>query len=244
LLGNVHIGDYRMSKHILGGLVLAAFLSPGAAVAAPAAASTPVTPARHARASYFTSNQNRTDVPAHTERMFKTLDTNHDGFVSKEEIASLQTQFEQRSAKSAPKRAAHLFDHLDTNHDGKITQEEVDASRAKRRAATGKAKTRIPAGASLFDRADANKDGVITRAEFDAATTAGKITLRHPGMRGQIARLFDVADANKDGRLSLDEARQAALKEFDAADLDHDGALTPAERRQAAQSARAKRPPA
>ena len=64
-------------------------------------------------------------------------------------------------------------------------------------------------------------------------------------MRGsQIARLFDVADANKDGRLSLDEARQAALKEFDAADLDHDGVLTPAERRQAAQSARAKRPQA
>jgi len=230
-----------MSKQTFGGLVLAAFLSPGVATAVPASPATPSTPAAHHRANYFNSNQNRADVPAHTERMFKTLDTNHDGFVSKEEIAALQAQFEQRSAKRAPTRAAHLFQHLDADHDGKITRDEVDASRAKRRAATGNtAKTRAPAGTSLFGRADANKDGVITRAEFDAAVSAGKVTLRHAGMRGsQIARLFDVADVDKDGRLSLDEARQATLKEFDAADRDHDGVLTPAERRQAVQSARA-----
>jgi Ca2+-binding EF-hand superfamily protein len=236
-----------MNKHILRGLVLAAFLAPRAAAAAPtptATPSTPSTPTAHHRANYFTSNQNRADVSAHTEKMFRKLDANHDGFVSKEEIAAVRTDFEQRSAKSAPTRAAHLFEHLDANHDGKITREEVETSRAKRRAATGNtSKTRPAAGASLFDRADVNKDGVITRAEFDAAVSAGKVTLRHAGMRGsQIARLFDVADANKDGRLSLEEAQKAALNEFDAADLDHDGALTPAERRQAVQSAKAKRP--
>src|SRR5947209_16604541 len=181
-----------MSRHTLGGVVVAVFLLPGVAAAAPASPATPSTPADHHRANYYTSNQNRADVPAHTERMFKTLDTNHDGFVSKEEIAALQAQFDQRSAKSAPTRAAHLFEHLDADHDGKITRDEVDASRAKRRAATGNtAKTRAPAGTSLFDRADANKDGVITRAELHAAVSAGKVTLRHAGLRrSQIPRPF------------------------------------------------------
>ena len=228
-----------MSKHILGGLVLAAFFAPSAA-AAPAQ---PATPAQHGRGSFFTSNENRSDVPARIEKMFKKLDSNHDGLVSKQEIVALQAQFEQRSAKSAPTRATHLFEHLDANHDGKITQEEVDASRAKRLTASGKsAKASRRGGATLFARADANKDGIITRAEFDAALAAGKVTLRHAGLRGsQIVRLFDGADTDKDGRLSLDEAQQGALKEFDSADFDHNGVLTPAERRLAGKAAR-KRP--
>lgn len=235
-----------MSKHILGGLVLAAFFAPSATASAPASTAATSTPARHARGSFFTSNENRGDVPARIERMFKALDTNHDGFVTKDEIRALQAQFEQRSAKSAPTRAAHLFEHLDADHDGKITQEEIDSSRAKRLATTGgTAKAGHRGGASLFARADANQDGVITRAEFDAAVAGDRIKLRHAGMRGsQIARLFDAADTDKNGRLSLDEAQRAALREFDDADLDHDRVLTPAERRQAAKSARVKRPPA
>ena len=230
-----------MSKHLLGGLVLAAFFAPPAS-ASPA---TPTSPARHARGSFFTSNENRGDMPARIERMFRKLDTNHDGFVAKGEITALQAQFEQRASKSAPRRAAHLFEHLDADRDGKITREEIDSSRAKRLAATGKtAKAGRRGGATLFARADANKDGVITRAEFDEAVAGGKITLRHAAMRGsQIVRLFDRADTDKDGRLSLDEAQQGALKEFDSADLDHNGVLTPAERRQAAKAAR-KRPAA
>jgi len=235
-----------MRKHVLGGLVLVAFFAPSAAAAAPASTATPSAPARHPRGSFFTSNENRSDVPARIERMFKKLDSNQDGFVAREEITALQAQFEQRASKSAPSRAAHLFEHLDGNHDGKITQVEIDSLRAARLAATGKtAKAGHRGGASLFARADGNKDGVITRAEFDAATAAGKIKLRHAGMRGsQIVRLFDAADTDKNGRLSLDEAQRAALREFDASDLDHDGVLTPAERRQAAKSGRAKRKPA
>ena len=81
-----------MSKHTLGGLVLAAFLSPGVATAAPASPATPSTPAAHHRANYFTSNQNRADVPAHTERMFKTLDTNHDGKITPDEHQQIREQ--------------------------------------------------------------------------------------------------------------------------------------------------------
>jgi hypothetical protein len=61
-------------------------------------------------------------------------------------------------------------------------------------------------------------------------------------MRGsQIARLFDSTDAGKQGRISLEEAKQAELRQFDAADLNHDGVLTPDERRQAAKINHAKR---
>ena len=228
-----------MSKYFVGGLVLAVLFpmsaADAAATATTALASSPA-PNRH---SFFTSSQARADVPAHVERMFKGLDTNHDGFVTKSEIAALQAEFDERTAKSAPKRATRLFNRLDADRDGKITMAEV-ASTPSAKARAGKT-TRRP-GSALFARADGNKDGVITRAEFDAATASGKIKLHHSAMRGsQIARLFDSTDAGKQGRISLEEAKQAELRQFDAADLNHDGVLTPDERRQAAKINHAKR---
>ena len=168
---------------------------------------------RDARGSFFTSNRIAATCGAHRKDV-QGARFNHDGFITKDEITTLQAQFDERSAKSAPTRAAHLFEHLDADHDGKITQAEIDSSRAKRLATTGgTAKAGHRGGASLFARADANQDGVITRAEFDAAVAGDKIKLRHAGMRGsQIARLFDAADTDKNGRLSLDEAQRAALK--------------------------------
>src|SRR6478672_567640 len=200
----------RMSKFVVGGIVFAALLVDPIATARSASTTSQ---ASHVRGSFFTSNQNRTDVPAHIERLFKGLDLNRDGFVTKDEIATLQARFDDRMSKASPRRAAHMFDRMDTNHDGKITQAEVDAARAARLAAKGKqAKTGRHAPSSLFLRADANKDGIVTHAEFDAATASGKIKLRHANMRGSsIVRLFDAADTNKDRRISLDEAQQTAL---------------------------------
>lgn len=233
-----------MNHFFLGGIMAAVLFAGTSAVAQPASTTSAAGKTAHARHSFFNSDQKRTDVAAHVERMFKQLDLNRDGFITKDEIAASKAQFDERMTKSAPKRAAKLFDRLDTNHDGKITREEVEAARAARLAASGKTAKpgRKPAGATLFARADANKDGVITRAEFDAATANGKITLRHTNMRGSaIVRLFDAADVNKDGRVSLEEAQQAALQQFDTADVNHDGILTPDERRQASKSHRAKR---
>lgn len=208
---------------ITGGMAALALL--GSAAAAPETAQSTSAKPKAARGSYFTSNQARADVPAHVERIFKQLDLNHDGFVTKDEIAASRAKFEERVAKSAPKRAASRFDRLDANHDGKITRDETGSRRS-----------------ALFEDADANKDGVVTRAEFDDAVASGKIKLRHANMRGSaIVRLFDEADVNRDGKVSLEEAQAAALKHFDAADANHDGILTPDERRQASKAARAKR---
>ena len=230
-----------MSKFLVGGLIIVAMFPVSAGAAGSASVALPASGAQ-ARHSFFTSNQARADVPTHVERLFKSLDTNHDGFVTRSEIGALQSEFDERTAKSAPKRAARMFNRLDADRDGKITMAEVAA---KRSAKTGSAKSTRRPGSTLFARADANKDGVISRAEFDAATASGKITLHHSAMRGsQIVRLFDSADTGKRGRISLEEAEQAELQRFDAADLNHDGVLTPDERRQAYKSNRGRRPAA
>lgn len=232
-----------MNVFVSGGVVLAALFSAAPAIAQTASPASLTTPPAHARKNFFNSNQNRADIGSHVERMFKQLDLNHDGFITRDEIAASQSQFDAKMSKNAPKRAAKMFDRLDFNHDGKITQADIDAARAARLAKSGKTPKASRHGAStLFAKADANNDGVVTRAEFDAATASGKVKVRHSNMRGSaIVRLFDLADANKDGRVSLEEAQQAALQHFDAADLNRDGVLTPDERRQASKSGRAKK---
>jgi Ca2+-binding EF-hand superfamily protein len=219
-----------MKKLVFGGAALVASIAGTAALAGTAAK-----PPR-ARANYFATNEFRADVPKHVEKMFTRFDVNRDGFISNDEVAAAQAQFEARTAKSAPKRASRLFDRLDT-------LAELDAARAARNA-----RRQAPVNASrrsgpspLFARADNNKDGILTRAEFDAAVASGKVKPRHPNMRGAaLARLFDSADTDNDGRVSLGEAQRVALQHFDTADLNHDGTLTPQERRQSQSSARAK----
>ena len=190
--------------------------------------------------SFFTSNESRTDVPARVAKMFAALDTNHDGFVTKDEIAASQSQFDARMAKGAPKRASRMFDRLDSDHDGRVTLGEAEAARSAHHSARGKQPKAGHALPTLFKAADTNRDDVVTRTEFDAAVAAGKIKPRHTNMRGSlIVRLFDSADTRKEGRISLDEAQQAALRQFDIADGNHDGVVTPDERRQSSKAAKA-----
>lgn len=233
-----------MNERIFGGAVVAVLFS-SVAIAQPAP-SVPAAPAKplHTRGSFFTSNQSRADIPAHIARLFKQLDLNRDGFITKDEIASSQTAFDDKMAKSAGKRSAKAFDRLDTNHDGQITEADIDAAKAARAAKSGKeSSSRRRAGTpALFARADANKDGIVTRAEYDAAVASGKIKVRHSNMRGSaIVRQFEAADVNHDGRVSLEEAQQAALRQFDIADANHDGVLTPDERRMASKANRTRK---
>jgi Ca2+-binding EF-hand superfamily protein len=225
-----------MKVYLFGGSVLAALFICAPAISQTVTSASATAQSPHSHRSFFTSNQNRSDVAAHVERMFKKLDLNHDGFITREEVATSQSQFNERMAKSEPKRAAKMFDRLDTNRDGEITEAEVAAARSARKHAVKKATK-----SSLFAKADANRDGIVTRAEFDAAASAGKIKVRHGGMRASaLVRMFDLADSDKDGRVSLKEAQAAALQKFDSADLNHDGVLTPDERRQASKAERAK----
>ena len=177
--------------------------------------------------------------------MFARLDTNRDGFITKDELNAVEARREQKAEARAQRfDPSKLFDRFDTNHDGQITAAELAAAHARRARATGSQ----PAQAGfhgLFARADTNKDNVLTRAEFDAMGQQLKARMEHASVArgGTATRMFDKADANRDGRVSLAEMQQAALARFDHVDLNHDGTVTPDERNQARQLFRSERKP-
>ncbi len=78
--------------------------------------------------------------------MFKEMDKNGDGAVSKKEFDAFHS--------------AH-FKEMDTNHDGKITQDEMDAVHQKMME-QGKARFN-----QRFDESDINHDGVLSKDEAE-----------------------------------------------------------------------------
>jgi Ca2+-binding EF-hand superfamily protein len=226
-----------MKKFLIGGIATAMFVSGGVAYAnAPAPA-----PAA-ARTQRVAKNETRADVQARVQAMFNRLDPNHDGFLTKDEVAAASAQreakAEQRAARFDPNK---LFDRIDANRDGQITAAEAEAGRHQHAQTSGghPAVAHATALPGMFARADVNKDGVVTRAEFQAMGSVLKGRMEQAGMRGGFAgKMFEKADANHDGRVSLTEAQTLALQNFDRVDLNHDGVLTPAERQQARQQLR------
>lgn len=230
-----------MNKFLLAGAA-AATIAGGSAIAQTAQPAKPATTAqaakphapRHAR---MMKSETRADLQANVGKMFARLDTNHDGFIAKDEVDAIHAKrkqmIEQRADRFDPSK---IFDRLDANHDGKITTAEAEAAHNQRAQSKGSqpAKAQATGFRGLFARADTNKDGAISQAEF---TTMGQQI--HARMeqaavaKGPAGMLLDEADTNKDGKVSLAEAQQLALSHFDKLDLNHDGTITPQERQQA-----------
>jgi len=211
-------------------LATAALIAGGAAIAqTPAPAPVPPTPQVHMK---FMSNRaiTRNEVVGHIRDLFARLDTNRDGYVSREEMdaahqkmmgmaGDIHERMAQGMAEHGMLDRNAMFDRLDTNHDGNISRQEFMAAQQMR-------EQRV----------------IIMRSGADA----GPMGMRMHGMGGGMGfggRLFDMADTNHDGRVSLAEAQAAALAHFDRADLNHDGTLTPEERQQAHQMMRNQRKP-
>jgi Ca2+-binding EF-hand superfamily protein len=160
----------------------------------------------------------------HVRRMFARLDTNKDGFVTRDEVEGFHHRLAGMSGDMHRRIEEHrgmtgdrgrIFDRLDTNHDGVISREEF------MKAAPEMRERRV-----MIMREDAGMprmDGMGVH----------KMGMHHMGMGGFGEHLFAMADKNHDGRVSLQEAESAALAHFDRADLNHDGKITPEERRQA-----------
>jgi Ca2+-binding EF-hand superfamily protein len=228
-----------MKRFLIGGAAAALVLAGGAAFAQTAKPATAPTPRAHPAKTVT-----RAEVQSHLATMFAKLDTNHDGAISKDELAAVEAKrdqkLEQRAQRFDPSK---IFARLDLNHDGKITAAEAEAARAQHVKAKGgqPAKAQAAAFKGLFARADANKDGVITSAEFDAMGQQIKARMEKAGAArdGMATRMFTMADANKDGRVSLAEMQQSALARFDRMDLNHDGKITPDERKAARQQRKA-----
>ena len=190
---------------------------------------------------------NREDVIKHVREMFERLDTNHDGFVTKDEVAAFdqkmmrgmqvgerfkQTRFEEHGPRGdlpPPDRAA-LFDKLDANHDGVISRQEFMAARPEVHERRVEIIRRDGPGG---DAPMPPMEGMRGPGGPDApGTQMRKVRFEMHGEAGFGAHLFAMADTNHDGRVSLAEAEAAALAHFDKADLNHDGRITPDERQQ------------
>ena len=220
-------------------------VAPGTAPAPMIAAVPPVPPmapgAPHMRVMFDSDHEmTRAEVAEHVARLFARLDTNHDGFITKEEVDAIHAKMQAAMVKAGDaqqrvgdveKRLAErgvmigdrgaMFDRLDTNHDGNISRQEFMAGKPQMRE----------------ERVMVMRDGP------DGAPVEGhpgmgmEMHMRHMGemhmgmgMHGGFGmHLFEMADANHDGRVSLAEAQAAALAHFDKADTNHDGKITPDE---------------
>ncbi len=121
------------------------------------------------------------------EKMFKEVDVNGDGAISKAEFNAFQ--------------AGH-FKRMDANGDGKITRDEMEARHKKwmgkgtthldkrfnaadanRDGGLNRAEAKVmPKLSMYFDEVDANKDGKVTRQEYlDAMTMLHRGKKMNPG---------------------------------------------------------------
>ncbi len=125
------------------------------------------------------------------EELFKRLDKNGDGVLSRDELESLVK----------PQEGKHPWMpriwELDTNKDGVISLEEFKA---------GEFVKKLPPEQqeALFRRLDVNGDGVISPADYPAGQRPGQA-----GPPRDPRHLFRQLDKDGDGALTFDEFRQA-----------------------------------
>jgi len=130
----------------------------------------------------------RADYLKEVDGHFADADTNHDGSISKAEIAAQEARDLENAKAAVNKQLAAKFGQLDTNHDGKLSlQEFLGASPA----------VKVSESADqVIARLDTNHDGKISAAEF-----------RDP----ELAK-FNRVDANHDGVVTPQEQQAAGRK--------------------------------
>jgi len=122
------------------------------------------------------------------DNRFNSVDTNHDGVISREEGAAQQQRDIQKGRSYLTDKLTAQFRQLDTNKDGQLSLQEFTAQVASVRTSE--------TSDQLIARLDTNHDGKISAAEFRAPELAK----------------FDRADANHDGIVTPAEIQGANKK--------------------------------
>ena len=181
---------------------------------------------------------------------FERLDTNHDGFLSKAELAPLgmTTDSSGRYVLRTTQSASALFHRLDIDHDGFLTRSEAEPTLSAASfdrldtnrdgfLSIGEATPELAVLASSdrnvlsFDSLDRDHDGFLSKAEA-APLFGGTTVVRVPRSSPPAVVSFDSLDRDHDGFISRDEARAAwgaNASVFDRYDTNQDGFLSRAE---------------
>jgi Ca2+-binding EF-hand superfamily protein len=133
-------------------------------------------------------NISRAEYLKSVTQRFTDIDTNHDGVVTKQELAVAEAKLAQQLTAARDQKMRAEFSQLDTNHDGKLSLEEFMAAAPQVRAA------QTPD--QIIQQLDTNHDGTISADEFRAP---------------EIAK-FNKVDANHDGIVTPAEIQAAAGK--------------------------------
>jgi Ca2+-binding EF-hand superfamily protein len=138
-------------------------------------------------------------------KFFRTLDTNGDGRLSREELS----------------KAAELLDQLDENKDGQLDPRELLGPPPGGRPGEGRPGEGRPGEGRPGEGRPAINPGE-RRPEGNAP--AGRPGRPEGAQFGE--QLFNRLDANKDGKISKDEAQGPLRENFDRFDADKDGFVT------------------
>ncbi|KAB0685931.1 EF-hand domain-containing protein [Burkholderia territorii] len=104
----------------------------------------------HAAASSGKDEQMATGQ-AYIDKSFRTIDSNHDGVISRDEWNAFMTQYLEKQQEAFDV----AFDATDTNHDGKLSRAELQAAN--------------PPLARFFDQIDTHHHGYLTKDDIRGA---------------------------------------------------------------------------
>jgi Ca2+-binding EF-hand superfamily protein len=149
-----------------------ALFAAGIAIASVAGAQTPNQAPKSISKADFTKN---------IDSSFAAVDTNKDGMLSREEVASAQAKALKQAQDVEQQRLEAEFKKLDTNKDNQLSLAEFRAAAPSMKAAE--------TPEQMIAQLDSNKDGKISAAEYRAPKLAN----------------FDKADANHDGTITAAE---------------------------------------
>jgi len=156
------------------------------------------------------------------QAMFKQLDQDGDGSISKGDIQGLAQDIARATGDSI--NVDKVFTTLDADQDGVVDQSDYDAAMARfentmqnrggpQKMGNGPPPGPPPEAASanplqdLFKTLDQDGDGLISQSEFEAALAQ---LARGTGASDNLSQLFAELDANQDGVIDQSEQEAAA----------------------------------